>query len=204
MTRVSVNHTLSRLYWLLTIVLLLLLAAKFADDIPGVPPGRRFCGQPALRIHARHVAAHCNRRRGLPVEHLPEAVEGKSQGVEHSAWRLIAERSGPTRPAVLIGLYRFEPLHDMPAQTLDPRLSTEVTTDRKNLARDAICRPSTLARNTRSMWRALVMQDHQRRRLERQPQIRPDIDMMPAGLRDNEVVNAGTSPTAPDQKLQGT
>lgn len=39
MTRVSVNHTLSRLYWLLTIVLLLLLAAKFADDIPGVPPG---------------------------------------------------------------------------------------------------------------------------------------------------------------------
>ena len=39
MTRVSVNRTLSRLYWLLTIVLLLLLAAKFADDIPGVPPG---------------------------------------------------------------------------------------------------------------------------------------------------------------------
>ena len=38
MTRVSVNRTLSRLYWLLTIVLLLLLASKFADDIPGVPP----------------------------------------------------------------------------------------------------------------------------------------------------------------------
>lgn len=38
MTRVSVNRTLARLYWLLTIVLLLLLASKFADDIPGVPP----------------------------------------------------------------------------------------------------------------------------------------------------------------------
>jgi hypothetical protein len=38
MTRVSVNRTLNRLYWLLTIVLLLLLAAKFADDIPGLPP----------------------------------------------------------------------------------------------------------------------------------------------------------------------
>ena len=38
MTRVSVNRTLNRLYWLLTIVLLLLLASKFADDIPGLPP----------------------------------------------------------------------------------------------------------------------------------------------------------------------
>ncbi len=38
MTRASVNRTLSRLYWLLTIVLLLLLASKFANDIPGVPP----------------------------------------------------------------------------------------------------------------------------------------------------------------------
>ena len=37
MTRNSVNRTLSRLYWLLGIVLLLLLAAKFADDIPGLP-----------------------------------------------------------------------------------------------------------------------------------------------------------------------
>jgi hypothetical protein len=38
MTRVSVNRTLRRLYWLLTIVLLLLLASKFADDVPGLPP----------------------------------------------------------------------------------------------------------------------------------------------------------------------
>lgn len=37
MTRNSVNRTLSRLYWLLSLVLLMLLAAKFADDIPGVP-----------------------------------------------------------------------------------------------------------------------------------------------------------------------
>jgi hypothetical protein len=38
MTRASVNRTLSRLYWLLTLVLLLLLASKFADDVPGLPP----------------------------------------------------------------------------------------------------------------------------------------------------------------------
>ncbi|MBS0236999.1 MAG: hypothetical protein JSR89_01095 [Proteobacteria bacterium] len=38
MTRVSVNRTLARLYWLLGVVLLLLLASKFADDMPGLPP----------------------------------------------------------------------------------------------------------------------------------------------------------------------
>jgi len=38
MTRVSVNRTLARLYWLLAVVLLLLLASKFADDMPGLPP----------------------------------------------------------------------------------------------------------------------------------------------------------------------
>jgi hypothetical protein len=38
MTRNSVNRTLSRIYFLIFLVLGLLLAAKFADDIPGVPP----------------------------------------------------------------------------------------------------------------------------------------------------------------------
>ncbi len=38
MTRASVNRTLSRLYWLLGVVLLLLLASKFANDVPGMPP----------------------------------------------------------------------------------------------------------------------------------------------------------------------
>lgn len=37
MTRNSVSRTLRRLYCLLGLVLILLLAAKFADDIPGVP-----------------------------------------------------------------------------------------------------------------------------------------------------------------------
>ncbi|MBR2535012.1 MAG: hypothetical protein IKE66_02955 [Hyphomicrobium sp.] len=37
MTRNSVSRTLLRLYWLLFTVLVLLLGAKFADDIPGVP-----------------------------------------------------------------------------------------------------------------------------------------------------------------------
>jgi hypothetical protein len=38
MTRNSVNRTLRRLYWLLGFVLLLLLASKFVDDVPGMPP----------------------------------------------------------------------------------------------------------------------------------------------------------------------
>ena len=38
MIRNSVNLTLSRLYWLLFLLLALLLAAKFADDVPGLPP----------------------------------------------------------------------------------------------------------------------------------------------------------------------
>lgn len=38
MTRHSVNRTLARIYWLLFIVLLLLLASKFAEDIDGIPP----------------------------------------------------------------------------------------------------------------------------------------------------------------------
>lgn len=37
MTRSSVNRTLFRVYWFLSLLLLLLLAAKFADDVPGVP-----------------------------------------------------------------------------------------------------------------------------------------------------------------------
>lgn len=37
MTRNSVNRTLSRLYWLLSTILLLLLVAKFVDDVPGMP-----------------------------------------------------------------------------------------------------------------------------------------------------------------------
>jgi hypothetical protein len=38
MTRASVDRTLARLYWLLGLVLLLLLASKFANDVPGLPP----------------------------------------------------------------------------------------------------------------------------------------------------------------------
>ena len=37
MTRSSVNRTLSRVYWFLGLLLLLLLATKFADDFPAVP-----------------------------------------------------------------------------------------------------------------------------------------------------------------------
>ncbi len=37
MTRTSVNRTLSRVYWIIGLLLLLLLATKFADDVPNVP-----------------------------------------------------------------------------------------------------------------------------------------------------------------------
>lgn len=38
MTRNAINRTLSRLYWSLGLVLVVLLAAKFVDQIPGLPP----------------------------------------------------------------------------------------------------------------------------------------------------------------------
>lgn len=38
MTRNAINRTLSRLYWSLGLVLVALLAAKFVDQIPGLPP----------------------------------------------------------------------------------------------------------------------------------------------------------------------
>jgi hypothetical protein len=143
--------------------------------------------------------------------------------------RIVYRNAGETRG--LVGLYPFEPLHDMrrALQTLDPRFSPGVTTDEKNLVRDAILQAFNALRETfleeldleephhplltsgarrlkipGADVAALVMQDHQRCRLERQPQVRPDIDTMLAGLRDNEVANAGIPPAAPDQKLQGT
>lgn len=46
MTRSSVNRTLSRVYRVLSLALLLLLVARFADDIPGVPDSAvRIAGQ---------------------------------------------------------------------------------------------------------------------------------------------------------------
>ena len=91
MTRLSVNRTLSRLYWLLTIVLLLLLAAKFADDIPGLPPG---VASVANQLYEFMRDMSLLIATGLPVEHLPKAVEvrRKSQGrmAQHRAHQIGA------------------------------------------------------------------------------------------------------------------
>ena len=184
MTRVSVNHTLSRLYWLLTIVLLLLLAAKFADDIPGVPPGvvsvanqlYEFMRDMSLLIATGGVAYLSNifQKRSKFVESLKEEwrniVRTKSVLLSTcekpylatddylaafykvsetiDTMRIVYRNAGET--GGLIGLYPFEPLHDMrrALQTLDPRLSTEVTTDQKNLARDAILQAFNALRET--------------------------------------------------------
>ena len=265
MTRVSVNRTLSRLYWLLAIVLLLLLAAKFADDIPGLPPVvisvanqlYEFMRDMSLLIATGGVAYLSNifHKRSKFVESLKEewrnivrtksvllgtcekpylatddylaALYKISETID--TMRIVYRNAGET--GGLVGLYPFEPLHDMrrALQTLDPRLSTEVPSEQKTLVRDAILQAFNALRETfleeldleephhpllisgarrlkipGADVAALVMQDSQRRQLARQPQTRPDIDTMLAGLRDNEATNAGAPATSPVQKPQGT
>jgi hypothetical protein len=265
MTRVSVNRTLSRLYWLLSIVLLLLLAAKFANDIPGLPPAvvsvanqlYEFMRDMSLLIATGGVAYLSNifQKRSKFVESLKEewrnivrtksvllgtcekpylatddylaALYKISETID--TMRIVYRNAGET--GGLVGLYPFEPLHDMrrALQTLDPRLSTEVPIEQKALVRGAILQSFNALRETfleeldleephhplltsgarrlkipGADVAALVMQDHQRHQLERQPQTRPDIDTMLAGLRDNEAANAGAPTTASDQKAQGT
>jgi len=159
MTRVSVNRTLSRLYWLLAIVLLLLLAAKFADDIPGLPPVvisvanqlYEFMRDMSLLIATGGVAYLSNifQKRSKFVESLKEewrnivrtksvllgtcekpylatddylaALYKISETID--TMRIVYRNAGET--GGLVGLYPFEPLHDMrrALQTLDPRLS---------------------------------------------------------------------------------
>ena len=61
--------------------------------------------------------------------------------------RIVYRNAGET--GGLIGLYPFEPLHDMrrALQTLDPRLSTEVTTDQEPRARRDLAGLQRSARN---------------------------------------------------------
>lgn len=250
MTRVSVNRTLARLYWLLTIVLLLLLAAKFADDIPGLPPALisaankfyEFMRDMSLLIATGGVAYLSNifQKRSKFVESLEEEwrniVRTKSVLLSTcekpylatddylaayykvsetiDTMRIVYRNAGETDN--LVGLYPFAPLHDMrrALQTLDPRISSEISTDRKNLVRDAIQQSFFALRETfleeldleepqhplliSGAWRlkapgaarsAITLQDRQRRRLERNPPQRPDIDAMLATLRAGETDN---------------
>ena len=167
MTRNSVNRTLSRLYWLLAIVLLLLLAAKFADDVPGLPPeivsiaGQlyEFMRDMSLLIATGGVAYLSNifQKRSKFVESLEEewrnivrtkvgaadllrkaylgtddylaAFSRISETID--TMRIVYRNAGETDG--LIGLYPYAPLHDMrrALQTLDPRVTPEMTQEQK-------------------------------------------------------------------------
>ncbi|CCB67851.1 MULTISPECIES: hypothetical protein [unclassified Hyphomicrobium] len=247
MTRVSVNRTLARLYWLLGLVLLLLLASKFANDIPGIPPFvisaannfYDFMRDMSLLIATGGVAYISNiyQKRSNFVESLEEEwrniVRTKSVLLSTcekpylatddylaayykvsetiDTMRIVYRNAGETEG--LVGLYPFAPLHDMrrALQTLDPRVANDITKEKKALVRDAILQafyalretfleeldleepqhPLLVAGSRRlktpgAAVSARVMEEHQRKKLGREPSPRPDIDTFLAKLRDQE------------------
>ena len=134
--------------------------------------------------------------------------------------RIVYRNAGETDG--LIGLYPYAPLHDMrrSLQSLDPRTPVAATEDHKKLARDAILQAFNALRETflteldleepahpllisgahrlkvpGADIAALVQQDRQFQRLERDPTPRPDIDRMLADLRSCEPGN-GPEPTS--------
>jgi hypothetical protein len=133
--------------------------------------------------------------------------------------RIVYRNAGETDG--LIGLYPFAPLHDMrrALQTLDPRATTPASDEQKKLVRDAILQAFYALRETFLIEldleepshpllisgarrlkvpgagiSALVQQDRQFQRLERDPAPRPDIDAMLSELRSKEK-DAGPEPT---------
>lgn len=249
MTRTSVNRTLSRVYWLIGLLLLLLLAAKFADDVAGMPPAivniaskfYEFMRDMSLLIATGGVAYLSNifQKRSKFVESLEEEwrniVRTKSvllnycEKPYHSTddylaafnrisetidtMRIVYKNAGETDG--LVGLYPYSPLHDMRRvlQLVDPRKSAPVSEDQRKLARDAILQAFYALRETfleeldleeprhpllisgahrlkvpGADVAAQVEQENQRRRLERSPSLRPDIDALLTGLRDAEKV----------------
>ena len=128
--------------------------------------------------------------------------------------RIVYRNSGET--GGLIGLYPYAPLHDMrrALQTLDPRLPVPATEDQNKLVHDAILQAFYGLRETfleeldleepshpllisgahrikvpGAGIAAMVLQDRQRQRLEREPSPRPEIDAMLAELRSHEKEN---------------
>ena len=258
MTRVSVNRTLSRLYWLLAIVLLLLLASKFANDIPGLPPfvvsaaGNvyEFMRDMSLLIATGGVAYISNvfQKRSNFIDSLEEEwrniVRTKSVLLSTcekpylatddylaayyrisetiDTMRIVYRNTGETDG--LIGLYPYAPLHDMrrALQTLDPRVTPEISIEKKALVRDAILQAFAALRETfleeldleepqhpllipgsRRMKTpgaavsALVVAENQRRRLQREPSPRPDIDEFLTTLRTEEEATKPAAETVP-------
>ncbi|RUP00197.1 hypothetical protein [Hyphomicrobium sp.] len=255
MTRVSVNRTLARLYWLLSLVLLLLLASKFANDIPGIPPFvisaannfYDFMRDMSLLIATGGVAYISNiyQKRSNFVESLEEEwrniVRTKSVLLSTcekpylatddylaayyrvsetiDTMRIVYRNAGETDG--LVGLYPYAPLHDMrrAIQTLDPRVASDVTKEKKALVRDAILQsfyalretfleeldleepqhPLLIAGSRRlktpgAAVSARVMEEYQRKKLDRDASPRPDIDVFLTKLRSAEEGEAGKAP----------
>ena len=260
MTRVSVNRTLNRLYGLLTAVLLLLLASKFADDISGLPPFvvstankiYDFMRDMSLLIATGGVAYLSNifQKRSKFVESLEEEwrniVRTKSALLSTcekpylatddylaafykisetiDTMRIVYKNSGET--STRVGLYPYAPLHDMrrALQTLDPRTNPEATAEQKTLVREAILQSFFALRETfleeldleepqspllisgarrlkvpGADMAARIMQDHQRRRLEREPAPKPEVDAFLTALRTREEESARPSAEKPLQ-----
>lgn len=247
MTRVSVNRTLARLYWLLGLVLLLLLASKFANDVPGMPPFvisaannfYDFMRDMSLLIATGGVAYITNvyQKRSNFVESLEEEwrniVRTKSVLLSTcekpylatddylAAYYKISETIDTMRIVYrnagesdgLVGLYPYAPLHDMrrALQTLDPRVETEITNEKKALVRDAILQSFYALRETfleeldleepqhpllvagarrlkmpGAAVSARVTLEHQQKQLARAASSRPDIDAFLTNLANHE------------------
>lgn len=128
--------------------------------------------------------------------------------------RIVYRNAGET--SGLVGLYPYAPLHDMRRmlQTLDPRQGGEISKQQKELARDAIQQSFSALRETfldeldleepqspllisgarrlkvpGADIAAMMLQDQQRRRLDRGAASRPDIDAVLAVLREKEKDN---------------
>ncbi len=145
--------------------------------------------------------------------------------------RIVYRNAGETDG--LVGLYPFAPLHDMrrALQTLDPRLDPDITQDHRKLVRDAILQsfyglretfleeldleepdhPMLISGGRRSKVPgaavyALLRQEHQRRRQQRDPAPRPDIDALLAAQRakEKDVTVVGDPLTSPpaDQTIR--
>lgn len=136
--------------------------------------------------------------------------------------RIVYRNTGETDG--LVGLYPFAPLHDMrrALQALDPRVNPEPTAEQKNLVRDAILQSFFALRETfleeldleepqhpllisgarrlkvpGAAVSALVMQEQQLQRLEREPPPRADIDILLTTLRSLEDEHGNPSEAPP-------
>ncbi len=139
--------------------------------------------------------------------------------------RIVYRNAGETDG--LVGLYPYAPLHDMRRvlQSLDPRSGIEITDAQKKLVRDAILQAFYALRETfleeldleqpshpllisgahrlkvpGADITAMIQQDHQSQRLQRETSPRPDIDAMLSELRSREK-DYGSAPNGkPPQK----